>query len=487
MVRAGWYGAPVFDTEWEKRLFQLFSGQAPEYGTAATQPSAPRAGGLLDGGNRFWGRNRDVTAQPVDQVGAPITQAPFAAPETPQPAAGLAAPSPPPAPLAIVSDRSSVPPIEDISEDGPGADAGTAARESAGKMNAFAQGQQSGGLMPPKTDAEAAANDDESKGLLGIPPEAWFTLAAGFFGGPDTFGAGIQSFGKMLSQAKALEAEERKQRELATTYAQMIPELGLSPQQQTALTAMLKTNPEAALDIVTKAVFSSPDQGNWSMETIKDGNQEVTAWVNPATREIVPISSTPIRSSGGGDGLPAFLKGAPTGYMWGEGGLTFIPGGPADPANKPLTEDQSKTLGFFTRGTSADEILNRPEIEGAAQYTFDPIKGSIPLIGNAMVSPEYQQYHQAGSDFLAAILRKDTGAAVTSQEWAWYGPMYLPMWGDTPEVLDQKRAARSQAMSALRTGLEGRQALRDLPRTGGAIVPEGLRDTRDQELMQLNQ
>lgn len=70
-----------------------------------------------------------------------------------------------------------------------------------------------------------------------------------------------------------------------------------------------------------------------------------------------------------------------------------------------------------------------------------------------MQSPEFQQAQQAGKEFLQAILRKDTGAAITPQETAEYGSVYLPVPGDTPVVLEQKRVSRKRALEAINAGL----------------------------------
>ena len=50
-------------------------------------------------------------------------------------------------------------------------------------------------------------------------------------------------------------------------------------------------------------------------------------------------------------------------------------------------------------------------------------------------------------------MRKDTGAAVTPQEFSMYGDIFLPKPGDGPEVVAQKRQARERAMEGIRSGL----------------------------------
>lgn len=60
---------------------------------------------------------------------------------------------------------------------------------------------------------------------------------------------------------------------------------------------------------------------------------------------------------------------------------------------------------------------------------------------------------QAGRNFLASILRKDTGAAITAQEEQQYGEVFLPTPGDKPGTIAQKAEARKQAIDAIRGGL----------------------------------
>jgi type II secretory pathway pseudopilin PulG len=124
------------------------------------------------------------------------------------------------------------------------------------------------------------------------------------------------------------------------------------------------------------------------------------------------------------------------------------------PPGKPapaLTEGQSKDTVYSIKGEGALPVLSE---HGKALTDFSQsVAGGIPLVGNYMKSPQYQQAEQAGAEFLAAILRKDTGAAVTQQEFDIYGAMYLPRPGDSPEVLQQKEVARIRALEAIRAGL----------------------------------
>lgn len=135
--------------------------------------------------------------------------------------------------------------------------------------------------------------------------------------------------------------------------------------------------------------------------------------------------------------------------------------------NPKLTEQQSKDLGYYTRGNEAnaqlavqgDALTGRATGErGLLRGLSDTIIRGTPWVGdsslaNSLVSTERQQAEQAGREVLAAILRKDTGAAITNQEMEIYGKMYLPQAGDSEEVLNQKAEARTRALASIRGGL----------------------------------
>jgi len=155
------------------------------------------------------------------------------------------------------------------------------------------------------------------------------------------------------------------------------------------------------------------------------------------------------------------MQADPTGYAKAQAA-----GGRVDNDIK-LTEQQSKDLGYYTRGNEANAQLaqqgdaltaraagDRGQLRG---FTDTLVRGTPLLgnsaLGNSLVSRERQQAEQSGREVLAAILRKDTGAAITQQEMEIYGAMYLPQPGDSDEVLNQKAEARTRALASIRGGL----------------------------------
>ena len=137
-----------------------------------------------------------------------------------------------------------------------------------------------------------------------------------------------------------------------------------------------------------------------------------------------------------------------------------------------LTEVQSKDLNFYQRGVPANEILSK--VEKALTNPLDPTLAKLPG-GNYTVSKDFQIAQNAAKDFLAVILRKDTGAAVTESEVETYGKIFLPERGDAPETITQKREARARALEGIRLGLGSAKELVEFARPKGqqAAKPEG--------------
>jgi len=120
---------------------------------------------------------------------------------------------------------------------------------------------------------------------------------------------------------------------------------------------------------------------------------------------------------------------------------------------KPLTEGQSKDTVYATRAEGALTILDQYDSNlanlGNRMLDADP----TGLVRGKLQDTDYQLARQAGDEFLQAILRKDTGAAITEPEQELYGTTYLPQPGDGPEVIAQKKQSRKRAIEAIKAGM----------------------------------
>jgi len=123
--------------------------------------------------------------------------------------------------------------------------------------------------------------------------------------------------------------------------------------------------------------------------------------------------------------------------------------------DKPLTEAQGKAVMYGTRAAQGHNILDKvgssynPAVVSAMHYT-----GNTPLIGsavNASATPADQQVAQAQRNFLSAILRQESGAAISEGEWRYAREQYFPQPGDKPPVIAQKKANRELAIKGFGT------------------------------------
>lgn len=142
---------------------------------------------------------------------------------------------------------------------------------------------------------------------------------------------------------------------------------------------------------------------------------------------------------------------------------------------KPLTESQSKSATFAVRAEGALPILD--EFDTELTSAIQRAAGSDPtgVIRGSVQTPEFQKAQQASEEFLQAILRKDTGAAITEQEQALYGNTYIPRPGDSPAIVAQKRVSRKRALEALKSGMSADAILAQenaLARVGSDTEPK---------------
>ncbi|WP_188240713.1 hypothetical protein [Stenotrophomonas maltophilia] len=173
--------------------------------------------------------------------------------------------------------------------------------------------------------------------------------------------------------------------------------------------------------------------------------------------------------------------------QWNPGGSQSGGGGTLGAPLK-LTEGQGKDIVYYSRGRDSNELLRKngnsllmTEGGQGARGILDSALQALPWVGdsgavNSLLSPERKQARQAAAEFLSAILRKDTGAAITQQEFDIYGPMYLPMPGDDSKTLEQKALAREGALESIKAGLGAAQAAIPAPRGSSRLATGTLGD-----------
>lgn len=143
-------------------------------------------------------------------------------------------------------------------------------------------------------------------------------------------------------------------------------------------------------------------------------------------------------------------------------------------AGKPLTEAEGRNTGFLIRAQKSGAILD--QLENTGTNLRDRLSSGVPVLGNYMVSDDYQKFDQGKRDFVNALLRRESGAVISPDEFANADKQYFPQPGDSEDVIAQKRANRASAIAGLRVG-SGRGT--DLPEA----APEAAQDISDDDLL----
>lgn len=168
---------------------------------------------------------------------------------------------------------------------------------------------------------------------------------------------------------------------------------------------------------------------------------------------------------------------APAGYRFRtDGGLEFIPGGPADPARngeKIPSEGERKAATLLQRlnGSQAQLSAVLQTSPGAAKPEIIPamigkVAGATPA--NIATSGPRQQIEAAQLDMLDAALTLGTGAAYTKEQLEGYRKSYFPQIGDDSRTVADKQARLQNVIEAAKiaAGRAGGQAT--VPRQNGA-------------------
>jgi hypothetical protein len=138
-----------------------------------------------------------------------------------------------------------------------------------------------------------------------------------------------------------------------------------------------------------------------------------------------------------------------------------------------MNEGQSNAALYATRAMEAEKVLSQAGVSGAGGDLTERGRAAVPLVGNFLASENYQKFDQARRDFTAAILRKESGAAIGKEEYANADRQYFPQPGDSPAVIEQKRQNRISAIrgigAAAGTGYRPATTIDER----GRVVPRG--------------
>lgn len=137
---------------------------------------------------------------------------------------------------------------------------------------------------------------------------------------------------------------------------------------------------------------------------------------------------------------------------------------------KPLNDSQSKALLFASRMQEADKVLGSLGDAG----TSVSVPGSrAPFIGgvvNAMSGQKNQSLNQAKTDFMTALLRRESGAAIGQGEFDTADKQYFPQVGDGPDIIAQKARNRQIAINGIMAEVPERQRASITPQSSASVA-----------------
>lgn len=173
-------------------------------------------------------------------------------------------------------------------------------------------------------------------------------------------------------------------------------------------------------------------QGSW--QHVQDPNTGQVLLYNTRSGERMPL----------GGGQPGA---APTAAP---GSMAFKPGFNIPQSGMPkLTEVEDKSRFFAANMADALPQMFQVLQGGYSPNRTDQAAAGPPASGwlgrtaasltpRSSASPEGRTFYTEGRKVLASILRKESGAAITDDEWSSYGPIYLPWPGDQPADVERK-------------------------------------------------
>jgi hypothetical protein len=239
-----------------------------------------------------------------------------------------------------------------------------------------------------------------------------------------------------------------------------------SPTYQTQLKEFTKTATVA--DQLAREKFNW-EKANPGFELKETENGDIVG-VNKRTLQAFPVTM------GGAAALPTAA--GQGGAMTPATAQTNVPqtsqtGVPIKGKGTALTESQGNATAFGMRMLESNKLLNDLEksgivsggrIKSAVEGTINalvPYQGEklAAGVGNVMnvlpgvlggPSESQQQYQQAKTNFITAVLRKESGASIGASEFVNEEKKYFPQAGEDDTVIKQKQRARELAIKAMK-------------------------------------
>lgn len=214
-------------------------------------------------------------------------------------------------------------------------------------------------------------------------------------------------------------------------------------------------------NIVRQIPKGEPNKGPEFREIEMADGTKAQVWVNPRDQSVTPYN--PPRPAAPAAASTFTIPPAPPGVnakIWRDEQTRIA----ADAAGGKLTEAQTNATQFANRMEDAEKSLAAVESDitaggwgvlkdrvarGVTEGQYNPVPRGAT---NFMVSDKFQRFEQGKSQFITALLRKESGAAISQSEFDRYDKEFFPQMGDGKAVIEQKQAARKVAIEAMKKG-----------------------------------
>jgi hypothetical protein len=220
---------------------------------------------------------------------------------------------------------------------------------------------------------------------------------------------------------------------------------GLSPQK--AMLAVM--NPEAGKTILAQAL--EKQQPTFGVIGEADGGGKAYGFIDPTKKTVTPYTPPGSESRGTVTGPDGKEIPIPPGVD----AKTFrnhITAAAADAATGKKTEVQAAAEQFANRMEDAEKSFSKVSNEGLGlSGAAQSAAGGVPVFGNFLKTEKFQRMEQSKREWVTALLRKESGAAIGRDEYTQYDRQFFPQPGDAPEVVAQKAEARRVATNALKS------------------------------------
>jgi len=231
-------------------------------------------------------------------------------------------------------------------------------------------------------------------------------------------------------------------------------------------------NTTATIDAARRNHLENLAQQGWTFDTERGIGVNARLGLSKPISTLMSQTGGPLAAPVGG--APAVQSGIPMAAPTGMPGQRQAPAGqpvagqpvagpsvlgprPAATAEKALTESQGNATAYGLRMKEAESILEDLAKQGVLRGAM--VEG-VPFVGGAAgkalpgslggTSQQEQQVNQAKSNFITAVLRKESGAVISDSEFAREDNKYFPQVNDGPAVIKQKANARRLAIEAMK-------------------------------------